>query len=51
MNLFEDGVPKEGLRIQDVLVRLSILSLVREKVRLLIKLCSDVIFLGLLYFS
>lgn len=27
-----DGVPKEGLRIQDVLVRLAILHLVRDKV-------------------
>lgn len=28
-----DGVPKEGLRIQDVLVRLAILHLIRDKVR------------------
>jgi chromodomain-helicase-DNA-binding protein 4 len=27
-----DGVPKEGLRIQDVLVRLAILHLIRDKV-------------------
>ncbi|GAA0152154.1 chromatin/chromatin-binding, or -regulatory protein [Lithospermum erythrorhizon] len=32
---FSDGVPKEGLRIEDVLVRISELSLVREKVRLM----------------
>ncbi|KAK4274486.1 hypothetical protein QN277_017696 [Acacia crassicarpa] len=31
---FSDGVPKEGLRIQDVLVRIAILGLIREKVRL-----------------
>jgi chromodomain-helicase-DNA-binding protein 4 len=29
---FYDGVPKEGLRIQDVLVRLAILHLIRDKV-------------------
>ncbi|XP_019437785.1 PREDICTED: CHD3-type chromatin-remodeling factor PICKLE-like isoform X2 [Lupinus angustifolius] len=30
---FTDGVPKEGLRIQDVLVRIAILSLIRDKVK------------------
>lgn len=29
-----DGVPKEGLRIQDVLVRIAVLLLVRDKVSL-----------------
>lgn len=29
-----DGVPKEGLRIQDVLVRIAVLMLVRDKVSL-----------------
>lgn len=32
---FSDGVPKEGLRIEDVLVRISQLSLIRDKVKLL----------------
>jgi len=27
-----DGIPKEGLRIDEVLVRISVLSLIREKV-------------------
>ncbi|KAG0608643.1 hypothetical protein M758_8G121700 [Ceratodon purpureus] len=30
---FSDGCPKEGLRIQDVLVRLAILHLMRDKVK------------------
>ncbi|KAJ0794284.1 putative DNA helicase [Helianthus annuus] len=30
---FSDGVPKEGLRIEDVLVRIAVLLLVREKVK------------------
>ncbi|KAF5461360.1 hypothetical protein F2P56_017465 [Juglans regia] len=30
---FSDGVPKEGLRIQDVLVRIAVLMLVRDKVK------------------
>ncbi|KAM6561497.1 hypothetical protein CsatA_030736 [Cannabis sativa] len=30
---FADGVPKDGLRIQDVLVRIAVLMLVREKVK------------------
>lgn len=30
---FSDGVPKEGLRIQDVLVRIAVLLLVRDKVK------------------
>ncbi|KAH7280823.1 hypothetical protein KP509_36G015700 [Ceratopteris richardii] len=30
---FSDGVPKEGLRIQDVLVRLAILHLIQDKVK------------------
>lgn len=29
-----DGVPKEGLRIEDVLVRIAQLLLIRDKVRL-----------------
>lgn len=29
-----DGVPKEGLRIEDVLVRIAVLMLVQEKVSL-----------------
>ncbi|KAH9321135.1 hypothetical protein KI387_015774, partial [Taxus chinensis] len=32
---FSDGVPKEGLRIQDVLVRLALLHLIRDKVTFL----------------
>ncbi|XP_026427276.1 CHD3-type chromatin-remodeling factor PICKLE-like [Papaver somniferum] len=31
---FSDGVPKEGLRIQDVLVRIAVLMLIKEKVQL-----------------
>ncbi|XP_010526237.1 PREDICTED: CHD3-type chromatin-remodeling factor PICKLE-like [Tarenaya hassleriana] len=30
---FSDGVPKEGLRIEDVLVRIAILGLIQEKVK------------------
>ncbi|KAJ7966246.1 CHD3-type chromatin-remodeling factor PICKLE [Quillaja saponaria] len=30
---FSDGVPKEGLRIPDVLVRIAVLMLIREKVK------------------
>lgn len=30
---FSDGVPKEGLRIQDVLVRIATLQLIRDKVK------------------
>ncbi|KAK1375866.1 CHD3-type chromatin-remodeling factor PICKLE-like [Heracleum sosnowskyi] len=30
---FSDGVPKEGLRIQDVLVRIAILLLMKEKIQ------------------
>lgn len=30
---FADGVPKEGLRIQDVLVRIAVLLLIRDKVK------------------
>lgn len=30
-----DGVPKEGLRIEDVLVRIAVLMLVQEKVSLI----------------
>ncbi|KAM7276909.1 hypothetical protein ACFE04_018775 [Oxalis oulophora] len=30
---FKDGVPKEGLRISDVLVRIGTLSLIRDKVK------------------
>ncbi|KAI3467977.1 hypothetical protein Pfo_024640 [Paulownia fortunei] len=36
---FADGVPKEGLRIEDVLVRIGTLSLIRDKVKALSK-CS-----------
>ncbi|KAJ4952799.1 hypothetical protein NE237_029631 [Protea cynaroides] len=32
---FLDDVPKEGLRIQDVLVRIAVLTLIRDKVKLL----------------
>ncbi|KAL9439940.1 hypothetical protein AB3S75_018747 [Citrus x aurantiifolia] len=32
---FSDGVPKEGLRIQDVLVRIAVLLLIRDKVKFL----------------
>ncbi|CAN6459733.1 unnamed protein product [Victoria cruziana] len=32
---FSDGVPKEGLRISDVLVRVAILQLIGEKVKML----------------
>ncbi|KAF4352937.1 hypothetical protein G4B88_001370 [Cannabis sativa] len=31
---FSDGVPKDGLKIQDVLVRIAVLMLLREKVKL-----------------
>ncbi|KAF2618497.1 hypothetical protein F2Q68_00041988 [Brassica cretica] len=31
---FSDGVPKEGLRIEDVLVRIAVLMLVQEKMKL-----------------
>lgn len=31
-NVYVDGVPKEGLRIEDVLVRIAVLLLIREKV-------------------
>jgi chromodomain-helicase-DNA-binding protein 4 len=34
---FSDGVPKEGLRIQDVLVRLAILHLIHSKVKAMIE--------------
>uniref|UniRef100_A0A2C9UD31 CHD3-type chromatin-remodeling factor PICKLE n=1 Tax=Manihot esculenta TaxID=3983 RepID=A0A2C9UD31_MANES len=30
---FADGVPKEGLRVQDVLVRIAVLLLIRDKVK------------------
>ncbi|KAI3924095.1 hypothetical protein MKX01_026210 [Papaver californicum] len=30
---FSDGLPKEGLRIQDVLVRIAVLMLIKEKVQ------------------
>ncbi|XP_048331491.2 CHD3-type chromatin-remodeling factor PICKLE isoform X2 [Ziziphus jujuba] len=30
---FSDGVPKEGLRIQDVLVRIAVLMLIRDKAK------------------
>ncbi|XP_073223963.1 CHD3-type chromatin-remodeling factor PICKLE isoform X2 [Cicer arietinum] len=30
---FSDGVPKEGLQIQDVLIRIAVLLLIREKVK------------------
>ncbi|KAL6212996.1 hypothetical protein ACLB2K_018211 [Fragaria x ananassa] len=30
---FSDGVPKEGLRIQDVLVRISVMSMINQKVK------------------
>ncbi|XP_057522880.1 CHD3-type chromatin-remodeling factor PICKLE-like isoform X2 [Amaranthus tricolor] len=30
---FSDGVPKDGLRVQDVLVRIAVLLLIREKVK------------------
>ncbi|KAL9338729.1 hypothetical protein Peur_067744 [Populus x canadensis] len=30
---FSDGVPKEGLRIQDVLIRIAVLLLIRDKAR------------------
>ncbi|KAK9068358.1 hypothetical protein SSX86_012470 [Deinandra increscens subsp. villosa] len=30
---FSDGIPKEGLRIEDVLVRIAVLLLVRDKVK------------------
>lgn len=33
-----DGVPKEGLRVQDVLVRIAVLGLIRDKVSSLKKL-------------
>lgn len=33
-SLSTDGVPKEGLRIEDVLVRVAVLLLVQEKVSL-----------------
>lgn len=30
---FSDGVPKEGLRVQDVLVRIAVLLMIRDKVK------------------
>ncbi|KAF7817290.1 CHD3-type chromatin-remodeling factor PICKLE isoform X1 [Senna tora] len=30
---FSDGVPKEGLRVQDVLIRIAVLSLITKKVK------------------
>lgn len=32
MFLAADGVPKEGLRIEDVLVRIAVLNLIQDKV-------------------
>ncbi|KAI8547605.1 hypothetical protein RHMOL_Rhmol07G0208400 [Rhododendron molle] len=31
---FSDGVPKEGLRIEDVLVRIAVLNLIQDKVKI-----------------
>ncbi|KAH8939040.1 hypothetical protein BDL97_15G016300 [Sphagnum fallax] len=41
---FSDGVPKEGLRIQDVLVRLAILHLIHNKVKAMIETPSMPLF-------
>ncbi|KAJ7564340.1 hypothetical protein O6H91_02G013700 [Diphasiastrum complanatum] len=41
---FSDGVPKEGLRIQDVLVRLAVLHLMNDKVKRHVKDASVPLF-------
>ncbi|XP_047328868.1 CHD3-type chromatin-remodeling factor PICKLE-like isoform X2 [Impatiens glandulifera] len=41
---FSDGVPKEGLRIQDVLVRLAVLMMIRDKVKFVAETSSTHIF-------
>lgn len=37
-HLIVDGVPKEGLRVQDVLVRIAVLLLIRDKVSIKMEL-------------
>ncbi|KAK4480177.1 hypothetical protein RD792_013239 [Penstemon davidsonii] len=41
---FTDGVPKEGLRIEDVLVRIATLSLFRDKVKAISQNAGSVLF-------
>lgn len=41
VSLAVDGVPKEGLRIEDVLVRIAQLLLIRDKVRLYARAVND----------
>lgn len=41
---FSDGVPKEGLRVQDVLVRIAVLLLIRDKVKSASQISSDPLF-------
>ncbi|KAG6739227.1 hypothetical protein POTOM_056818 [Populus tomentosa] len=38
---FSDGVPKEGLRIQDVLIRIAVLLLIRDKVSLQVEILGS----------
>ncbi|KAJ6434677.1 hypothetical protein OIU84_000003 [Salix udensis] len=38
---FSDGVPKEGLRIQDVLIRIAVLLLIRDKVSLQVEILAS----------
>jgi hypothetical protein len=45
MILIVDGVPKEGLRIQDVLIRIAVLLLIRDKVSLQVEILGSLIFL------
>ena len=45
MILIVDGVPKEGLRIQDVLVRIAVLLLIRDKVSLQVEIHVSLILL------
>ena len=41
MILIVDGVPKEGLRIQDVLIRIAVLLLIRDKVSLQVEILGS----------
>ncbi|KAJ8450424.1 hypothetical protein Cgig2_002109 [Carnegiea gigantea] len=41
---FSDGVPKEGLRVQDVLLRIAVLLLIKDKVKSASEICGDSLF-------
>ncbi|XP_057525140.1 CHD3-type chromatin-remodeling factor PICKLE-like isoform X2 [Amaranthus tricolor] len=41
---FSDGVPKDGLRVQDVLVRIAVLLLIRDKVKSATKSSDESLF-------